>query len=201
MAAGATVRVIVKPPSRMHVRNGSSSFPAMVGLERQRPLPSRGWEGPLVASARRYSERTPPPIHRSPRPMRPRAVLRRRTLARCMNANLDDPRPVSRSAVDKRQNRYRLPFDHPIAFEFSIYSCRTAHFYSARFSYSRLLRRDHSGWEDRATRQNADAPPDLGRGVRLTGPFVNEGALRVSRVSYENDRRLGGHTGGACALT
>src|SRR5947207_12476660 len=63
--------------------------PARVGLKRKRPLPSRTWEGPLVTSARRYSERPPPPTHRSPRLIRPRALLRRRTLARCIVANLE----------------------------------------------------------------------------------------------------------------
>src|ERR1043166_3033931 len=110
MAACATVRVKPRLPSRVRAHERRLLEYETVGQKRKRPLPSRTWKGPVVASARRYSERPPSPMHRSPRLMGSRALLRRRTLARCMNAKLCRVLAESSLGVDKSQNAPRLPF-------------------------------------------------------------------------------------------
>jgi len=51
-------------------------------------------------------------------------------------------------AVDKSENPSSFALNADNHLEFSILSCRTSRFHSAFDSYSRLLARDHSGWEE-----------------------------------------------------
>jgi hypothetical protein len=53
-----------------------------------------------------------------------------------------------KGAVDKSENPSTFALNTDNHLEFSIHSCRTSRFDSAFDSYSRLLARDHSDWEE-----------------------------------------------------
>src|SRR5947209_824099 len=90
--------------------NDDSSSAGRWGRNESGPSHHVQGRGRSFASARRYSERPPSPMHRSPRLMTSRALLRRRMLARCMNAKLCRVFAESSLNVDKNQNASRLPF-------------------------------------------------------------------------------------------